>query len=98
MSTPSAAPRPAEAQEKPGWSLTAFLFGTVCAVLRLGGDWSWWALLWAPILVLAVGSAAYEWVLLARHRWRMGLLEWGFLVLSHLGFAACLGGLWLAGR
>ncbi|MFB7980882.1 hypothetical protein [Streptomyces vinaceus] len=69
-----------------------------CAFLRLGEVWSWWALLWVPLLVLAIGSLVYEWRLLARSRWRMGLMDWGSLVISHLGLAASLAAVWLAAR
>ncbi|KMO96998.1 hypothetical protein ACS04_15085 [Streptomyces roseus] len=97
MDTPSV-PARAEDQQKPGWVLTALFFGVTCAVLRLGEVWSWWALLWVPLLVLAIGSLVYEWRLMARSRWRMGPLDWGLLVTSHLGLAAALAAVWLAGR
>ncbi|MEJ8643529.1 hypothetical protein WKI68_23420 [Streptomyces sp. MS1.HAVA.3] len=42
------------------------------------------------MFVLAVGATVYEWRLLARSRWRMGLLEWVFLVITHLVIAASL--------
>lgn len=79
-----------EKQEKPGWSLTALLLGAVNAVLTLGGVWSWWALLWLPLLAVGVGAVVYEWRLLARSRWHMGSLEWVFLVVAHVGLAASL--------
>ncbi|WP_329391833.1 hypothetical protein OG625_40915 (plasmid) [Streptomyces sp. NBC_01351] len=69
------------------------LFAVVSAVLRFGGVWSWWALLWAPLFVVAVGFLAYEWRLLARSNWRMRALEWGFLVVAHCGFAVSLAGI-----
>ncbi|MGW9083976.1 hypothetical protein [Streptomyces yangpuensis] len=60
------------------------------AVLRLTDVWSWWAVLWAPLLVLAVGSAAHEWLLTARSQWRLSPMEWVFLVVAHLALAASL--------
>ncbi|KOU15698.1 hypothetical protein ADK52_34555 [Streptomyces sp. WM6372] len=96
MNTPSAASHAAEGQQKPGWFLTASLFGAANAVLGLADVWSWWALLWAPLLVLAVGSAAYEWRLSARSRWRMGPPERVLLAVSHIGCAASLTAIWLA--
>ncbi|MFK0050115.1 hypothetical protein ACIQU4_39630 [Streptomyces sp. NPDC090741] len=90
MNQPSAAPQSFQEKEKPGWSLLVVLFGVVTVLFRFTGVWSWWALLWAPAFVLAVGFMAYEWRLLARSRWRMSALEWVFLVGAHLGFAASL--------
>ncbi|MFK0237702.1 hypothetical protein [Streptomyces vinaceus] len=95
MDTPSVPPRTAEEQRKPGWFPTSLLFGAVCAVLRFADSWSWWALLWAPLLVLALGATVYEWQLLARSRWRMAPVEWGLLAISHLGLAAALAAVWL---
>ncbi|WP_374774762.1 hypothetical protein OG756_19310 [Streptomyces sp. NBC_01310] len=76
--------------QKPGWSLPLLFLGLVSAVLHFGGVRSWWALLWAPLFVLAVGATVYEWRLLARSRWRMGPLEWVFLAITHLVIAASL--------
>ncbi|MCJ1678525.1 hypothetical protein MTF65_14440 [Streptomyces sp. APSN-46.1] len=67
-------------------------FGAVFAILNHGGTWSWWALLWAPLLSIAIGSMAYEWRLLARRQWRMNALEWVFLVTAHVSLAALLAG------
>ncbi|MCX4546449.1 hypothetical protein [Streptomyces sp. NBC_01565] len=96
MNTPSAAPHAAEEQQKPGWSLPVVLSGATGVVLRLGDVWSWWALLWVPLLALAVATAVYGWRLLARSRWRMDPLQWGFLALSHLGLVASLTAIWRA--
>ncbi|WP_219667382.1 hypothetical protein [Streptomyces bambusae] len=90
MSRTSAAPQSAQEQQKPGWTLVAFLVGAVCAVLRFVDIWSWWALLWAPLLAFAAAATAYEWRVLARQRWRMGPVEWVFLGLTHLGCVAAL--------
>ncbi|MFD3760473.1 hypothetical protein [Streptomyces sp. NPDC058622] len=59
-------------------------------VLRLADVWSWWAILWAPLFVLAVGSAAYEWLLTVRSRWHLGPMEWVLLVVAHLALATSL--------
>ncbi|MFD5409031.1 hypothetical protein [Streptomyces nojiriensis] len=77
-------------QEKPGWGLTVTLFAVLSLVLRLTEVRSWWAVLWGPLFVLAVGSAAYAWRLTARGRWRMGPMEWVFLVVAHLSLVAAL--------
>ncbi|MBT2471574.1 hypothetical protein J7E97_27850 [Streptomyces sp. ISL-66] len=59
-------------------------------VLRLADVWSWWAILWSPIFVLAVGSAAYEWRLTVRSRWALGPMEWVLVVVAHLALASSL--------
>ncbi|MFJ8162288.1 hypothetical protein ACIRBY_15345 [Streptomyces sp. NPDC096136] len=96
MKSPSAAPQAVAQQQKPGWSVPLLLAGLAGIPLRLAGVRSWWALLWAPLLVLAVCAVVYEWRLLARSRWRMDPLQWVFLVLSHLGLAASLTAIGLA--
>lgn len=91
MNTPSAAPQAVEEQQrKPGWSVPLLLVGVAGIPLRFAGVWSWWALLWAPLLALAVCSVVYEWRLLVQSRWRMDPLQWAFLALSHLGLATSL--------
>ncbi|MFH8894490.1 hypothetical protein [Streptomyces sp. NPDC017949] len=59
-------------------------------MLRLTDVWSWWAALWAPLFVLALGSAAYEWRLTARSHWRLGPAEWVLLAVAHLSLLASL--------
>ncbi|MFJ9551864.1 hypothetical protein [Streptomyces erythrochromogenes] len=59
-------------------------------MLRFGGVWSWWALLWVPLLAVAIGCLVLEWQTLARNRWRMGVGGWLMLVVAHLGCAAAL--------
>ncbi|GHE75232.1 hypothetical protein GCM10018785_49520 [Streptomyces longispororuber] len=88
-SEPAAAGKVTE--EAPGWLPAVFLFGVVCVVFRFGGVWSWWALLWAPLLAAALGVTVYEWRLLARSRWRMPVTEWCLLAAAHAGCAAALG-------
>ncbi|WP_314252326.1 hypothetical protein [Streptomyces sp. DSM 40907] len=77
-------------EEKPGWGLAATLFAVLSLVLRLTDVWSWWAVLWAPLLVLGAGCVVYEWRLTARSRWRMGPMEWVLLVVTHLSLLAAL--------
>ncbi|MFG2488461.1 hypothetical protein ACGFSI_37665 [Streptomyces virginiae] len=59
-------------------------------VFRLTEVRSWWALLWAPLFLLAVGATAYAWRATVRGRWRMGPMEWVFLVVTHLGLVLSL--------
>ncbi|MFZ4299251.1 hypothetical protein ACOZE3_15210 [Streptomyces cinereoruber] len=73
--------------EKPSWLLTSLFAAVVCAVLRFGGVWSWWALLWVPLLLATVAFGAHGWLLMARHRPRLGAYEWFVLVTTHLGVA-----------
>ncbi|MFF2193551.1 hypothetical protein [Streptomyces sp. NPDC058157] len=96
--SPPPPPQAATEQQKPGWSVPLLLSGLAGAALRLAEVWSWWALLWAPLLLLTICSAAYEWRLLAHGRWRMDTLQWAFLTLSHLGLAASLTAISLAPR
>ncbi|MFD0266339.1 hypothetical protein ACFVGY_07065 [Streptomyces sp. NPDC127106] len=77
--------------------MPAFLFGVVCVLLRLTDVWSWWALLWTPVLLLAVGTTVCEWRLSAHPRWQMGILEWLSLIIAHVGLAASLFVIWLSG-
>ncbi|MFD9617260.1 hypothetical protein ACFWB2_08230 [Streptomyces virginiae] len=79
-----------EKQEKPGWGLPSTLFAVLSLVLRLTEVRSWWAVLWAPLLLLAVGTTAYAWRATARGRWRIGPMEWVFLVVTHLGLMLSL--------
>ncbi|MGW7327184.1 hypothetical protein ACWGIU_00835 [Streptomyces sp. NPDC054840] len=79
-----------EKEEKPGWGLPAALFTVLSLVLRLTEVRSWWAFLWAPLFVLAVGTVAYEWRVTARSRWRMGPMEWVLLLVTHLGLLSSL--------
>ncbi|MFB8396388.1 hypothetical protein [Streptomyces yangpuensis] len=72
------------------WELALLLTGATCAVLRFGGVWSWWALLWIPLLAVTLGCLAFEWQTLARNRWRTGVGEWLLLVVAHLGLVAAL--------
>ncbi|WP_158708740.1 hypothetical protein [Streptomyces bikiniensis] len=76
--------------EKPNWYVTGLLAAIACAVLRLGGVWSWWALLWAPLLLFAVALGAHDWRLMARHRPRLGAYERFVLVTAHLGVAVAV--------
>lgn len=80
----------AKDEQRPGWFLTAALFAVLTTVLRLADVWSWWIILWAPLFVLAVGSAAHEWQLTVRNRWHLGPMEWVLLVVAHLALAASL--------
>lgn len=92
VNKPPAAARSGEGQEKPGWSLTVVLVGAVSAVLRLTDTWSWWALLWAPLFIVAARLTAYEWRSLLRNGWRMNPPAWLVLIAAHLGFVASRGG------
>ncbi|WP_405787216.1 hypothetical protein OG753_04150 [Streptomyces sp. NBC_00029] len=74
----------------PSWSLPVPLTGATCAVLHFGGVWTWWALLWAPLLVATVVCIAYEWRATARTHWRMGFGAWLLLTVAHLGCVAAL--------
>ncbi|MET9840413.1 hypothetical protein ABZZ01_21905 [Streptomyces virginiae] len=59
-------------------------------MLHFGGVWSWWALLWVPLLAVTIGCLVLEWQALAHNHWRMGVGEWLLLIVAHLGFlAAC---------
>ncbi|MFJ7127393.1 hypothetical protein [Streptomyces sp. NPDC098101] len=91
-SVPAAAPEDgaeggAEGAEKPGWYLASLFAALACVVLRFGGVWTWWALLWVPLLLLAVACGVDNWRLMARHRPRLGAYEWFVLVTTHLGVA-----------
>ncbi|MEU9983553.1 hypothetical protein [Streptomyces sp. NPDC050856] len=59
-------------------------------MLRLTDIWSWWVILWAPLFILAIGSAVREWLLTVRSQWHASLMEWVLLVVAHLAFAASL--------
>ncbi|MEV7444055.1 hypothetical protein AB0O22_23505 [Streptomyces sp. NPDC091204] len=91
MNDPSAAERPDDTRPTPSWSPAIPLTGAACAVLRFGGVWSWWALLWAPLLAAAVAGIVLEWRVLAHNHWRMGTIEWLLLATAHLGSAAAAG-------
>ncbi|MFJ6478884.1 MULTISPECIES: hypothetical protein [unclassified Streptomyces] len=90
MNVSSGLPSAVKEEEKPGWGLAVTLFAVLSLVLRLTDVWSWWAVLWAPLFVFAVGSVAYEWRLTARGRWRMRPVEWVFLGVTHLSLVAAL--------
>ncbi|MFB7027568.1 MULTISPECIES: hypothetical protein [unclassified Streptomyces] len=75
----------AERTEKPSWYLASLFAAIACAVLRLGGVWTWWALLWVPLLLLAVAFGVDDWRLMARPRPRLGAYGWFALVTAHLG-------------
>ncbi|GAA2656111.1 hypothetical protein GCM10010425_83650 [Streptomyces spororaveus] len=62
----------------------------LATVLRLTDVWSWWIALWAPLFVLALGSAAHEWRLTARSHWRLDPAEWVLLAVAHLSLLASL--------
>ncbi|MCP3819039.1 hypothetical protein NLX86_13210 [Streptomyces sp. A3M-1-3] len=79
-----------DTQQTPAWSLTVLLTGAACAVLRFGDVWSWWTLLWAPLLATAVGFMVHEWRVLARNHWRMRIIEWLLLTVAHLGCVAAV--------
>ncbi|MGW8950589.1 hypothetical protein [Streptomyces sp. NPDC055709] len=68
--------------------MAVLLFGAVLLILRFVYVLSWWAFLWAPLFVLGVAVAAYEWWLLRRRHYRMSVLEWFLLVVAHLGCVA----------
>ncbi|MER6197034.1 hypothetical protein ABT234_06610 [Streptomyces sp. NPDC001586] len=91
MHDPSTAEHPNDMRQTPSWSLTVPLTGAACAVLHFGGVWSWWALLWLPLLATAVAGIVIEWRVLARNRWRMGIIEWLLFTTAHLGSAAAMG-------
>ncbi|MET9959368.1 hypothetical protein ABZ128_09835 [Streptomyces sp. NPDC006326] len=85
------APHPTdEEKQKPGWGVPVVVLGVVALLLRVVDVWSWWALLWAPLFLLALVLMAFEWRLLARSRRRMGGLDWVLMVVAHLGCAASL--------
>ncbi|MFI0983448.1 hypothetical protein ACH4SP_41370 [Streptomyces sp. NPDC021093] len=70
--------------DKPEWGLVLVLFALASLTLRYGGVWNWWALLWAPLYVAALGMAACDWQVLARCRWRMPVKEWVLFGLTHV--------------
>lgn len=80
-----------DSRQTPAWSLMVVLTGAACAVLRFGGVWSWWILLWAPLLATTVGCIVHEWRVLARNHWHMGIIEWLMLTVAHLGCVAAVG-------
>ncbi|MGW6979260.1 hypothetical protein ACWGE1_07415 [Streptomyces sp. NPDC054932] len=88
MNNPSTAEHANDTRQKPSWGLAVVLTGLVCTVLRFGDVWSWWFLLWAPLLAAAVGDIVHEWRVLMRNDWRMGIIEWLMLTVAHLGFGA----------
>lgn len=90
MNASSGLPHAVKEEEKPGWGPAMTYFAVLALVLRLTDVWSWWAVLWAPLFVLAVGSVAYEWRLTARNRWRMRPMEWMLLAVTHLSLVAAL--------
>ncbi|MFB6825398.1 hypothetical protein ACFCXA_27895 [Streptomyces virginiae] len=90
MSASAGISTPGEKEEKPGWGLPSTVFAVLSLVLRLTEVRSWWAALWAPLFVLAIGVTAYAWRITARLRWRMGPMEWVFLVVTHLGLLLSL--------
>ncbi|MFB6557660.1 MULTISPECIES: hypothetical protein [unclassified Streptomyces] len=87
--SPSAVKEEGE-EKKPGWGPSVMYFAVLALVLRLTDVWSWWAVLWAPLFVFAVGSVVYEWRLTARSRWSMGPMEWVLLAVTHLSLVAAL--------
>ncbi|MEU9164185.1 hypothetical protein AB0D29_28445 [Streptomyces sp. NPDC048424] len=91
MNDPSTTEHSDDPRQTPSWSLMVPLTGAACAVLRFGGVWSWWALLWIPLLTAAVAGIVLEWRVLARNRLRMGIIEWLMLTAAHLGSAAAVG-------
>ncbi|MFJ3861634.1 hypothetical protein ACIPRL_36100 [Streptomyces sp. NPDC090085] len=91
MNNTLAAEHSNDTQKTPTWSLMVVLTGAACAVLRFGGVWSWWALLWVPLLVATAGLMIHQWRVLARRHWRMGIVEWFMLVVAHLGCLAAVG-------
>ncbi|MEV4192232.1 hypothetical protein [Streptomyces toxytricini] len=77
--------------------MPGLLFAAVAVVLRHTTVWSWWALLWMPLLLLGVVTTVHEWRLSARNRWRIGVMEWLSLVLTNVGLAVCLAAVWVLG-
>ncbi|GGS93438.1 MULTISPECIES: hypothetical protein [Streptomyces] len=77
--------------------MPGLLFAAVAAVLRCTSVWSWWALLWVPLLLLGVVVTVQEWRLSARKRWRIGVMEWLSLVLANTSLAVCLTAVWVLG-
>ncbi|MEU6299805.1 hypothetical protein [Streptomyces erythrochromogenes] len=88
MNNPSTTEHTDATQRTPSWQLAVPLTGATCAVLRFGGVWTWWALLWVPLLAVTIGCLVLEWQTLARNRWRMGVGGWLMLVVAHLGCVA----------
>ncbi|WP_432086815.1 hypothetical protein [Streptomyces sp. bgisy095] len=87
-SVPAATPEGGAAgAKKPSWYPASLFAAIACAVLRFGGVWTWWALLWVPLLLLTVAFGVDNWRLMARHRPRLGAYEWFVLVTAHLGVA-----------
>ncbi|MFJ3966135.1 hypothetical protein [Streptomyces sp. NPDC090036] len=91
MNNSLAAEHSNDTRQTPAWSLTVVLTGAACAVLRFGGVWSWWILLWAPLLATAVGFMVHQWRVLACNHWRMGIIEWLMLTAAHIGCVAAAG-------
>jgi hypothetical protein len=87
---PEIAPKIENTEEAPGWYLPAILVGAILATFRFGGVWSWWALLWGPLAVLALACISYEWHLTVRSKWNMGDWEWWAFIATHLGAATAL--------
>ncbi|MEU8891282.1 hypothetical protein [Streptomyces sp. NPDC048442] len=79
-----------QAGDKPEWGLVLVLFAPASLALRYGGVWNWWALLWAPLYVAALGVAAVDWQLLVRCRWRMPVKEWVLFGLTHVSALSSL--------
>ncbi|MGW7415574.1 hypothetical protein [Streptomyces sp. NPDC054863] len=77
-------------ESKPDWGLVLVLFALVSLTLRFGGVWNWWALLWAPLYVAALGMAAFDWRVLVRCRWRMPAKEWVMFGLTHVSALSSL--------
>ncbi|GGS39612.1 hypothetical protein Snoj_28170 [Streptomyces nojiriensis] len=91
MNNSLAAEHSNDTRQTPTWSPMVVLTGAACAALRFGGVWSWWALLWAPLLAATVGFMIHQWRVLARNHWRMGIIEWLLLTVAHLGCLAAVG-------
>ncbi|MER6316463.1 hypothetical protein ABT237_22215 [Streptomyces sp. NPDC001581] len=91
MNNSSTAENSNDSRQTPTWSLMVVLTGAAGTVLHFGGVWSWWILLWIPLLATTVGCIVYEWRVLARNHWRMGIIEWLMLVVAHLGCVAAVG-------
>ncbi|MFD0723509.1 hypothetical protein [Streptomyces globosus] len=70
--------------------MPCLIFALVAVVLRHTAVWSWWALLWVPLLLLGIATTVHDWRLSARNRWRIGLMEWLSLVLANVSLAVCL--------